>query len=295
MNQLIGCCGLDCEICDARIATFANDEALREKTAALWTKLNGVTITPDMINCAGCRIEGAKTSFCDKLCPVHNCVREKGLDTCADCRQMEGCPTLGRIAANSPCVLENLNRIRAAKSMKRYVALLRGVNISGKNKVPMAELKKCFEALGGMEVKTCLNSGNVVFSCEEADAAALADRIERMMQCEFGLDIPVFVILQEELADILRHAPDWWGTENQEIYDNLIFILPPATFPDVYQEIGAPKEGLEQIQAYQSAVFWSFSRKDYQKTNWWPRTARADIGSKLTIRTANTVRKIVSI
>ena len=140
MNQLIGCCGLDCEICDARIATFANDEALREKTAALWTKLNGVTITPDMINCAGCRIEGAKTPFCDKLCPVHNCVREKGLDTCADCRQMEGCPTLGRIAANSPCVLENLNRIRAAKSMKRYVALLRGVNISGKNKVMITQL-----------------------------------------------------------------------------------------------------------------------------------------------------------
>lgn len=40
-NQLIGCCGLDCEKCDARIATLTNDNALREKTAALWTKLNG--------------------------------------------------------------------------------------------------------------------------------------------------------------------------------------------------------------------------------------------------------------
>lgn len=59
-NQLIGCCGLDCETCDARIATLTNDNALREKTAALWTKLNGVTITPEMINCTGCRIEGAK-------------------------------------------------------------------------------------------------------------------------------------------------------------------------------------------------------------------------------------------
>lgn len=58
---------------------------------------------------------------------------------------------------------------------------------------------------------------------------------------------------------------------------------------------GALKEGLEQIQEYQSAVFWSFSRKDYQKTNWWSKTARADIGSKLTIRTANTVRRIVDI
>ena len=55
MNQLIGCCGLDCEKCDARIATLTNDNALREKTAALWTKLNGVTILPEMINCTGCR------------------------------------------------------------------------------------------------------------------------------------------------------------------------------------------------------------------------------------------------
>ena len=53
MNQLIGCCGLDCETCDARIATLTNDSALREKTAELWTKLNGVTITPEMINCTG--------------------------------------------------------------------------------------------------------------------------------------------------------------------------------------------------------------------------------------------------
>ena len=88
MDQLISCCGLDCEKCDARIATMTNDNALREKTAALWTTLNGVTITPEMINCTGCRVGGSKTPFCDKLCPVHNCVREKGLDTCADCGQI---------------------------------------------------------------------------------------------------------------------------------------------------------------------------------------------------------------
>lgn len=88
MNQLIACCGLDCESCDARIATLTNNNALREKTAALWTKLNGVTITPEMINCTGCRVDGAKTPFCDKLCLVHNCVREKRLDTCADCAQI---------------------------------------------------------------------------------------------------------------------------------------------------------------------------------------------------------------
>jgi uncharacterized protein (DUF1697 family) len=179
--------------------------------------------------------------------------------------------------------------------MKRYIALLRGINISGKNKVPMTELRKCFETLDFMEVKTCLNSGNVIFSCKDTDAAELVNRIERMIQHQFSLNIPVFVIPQEELADILRHTPDWWGTENQEIYDNLIFILPPATFPDVYHEIGAPKAGLEQIQEYQSVVFWSFSRKEYQKTNWWSKTASIPLGSKLTIRTANTIRKIVKM
>lgn len=179
--------------------------------------------------------------------------------------------------------------------MRRYIALLRGVNISGKNKVPMAELKLGFESLGFSDVRTWLNSGNVVFSGEEAEPAALTGQIEGMIQRRFGLEIPVFVLPQEELADTLRHAPDWWGTEDPEVYDNLIFILPPASFQDVYREIGAPKEGLEQIRDYGSAVFWSFDRKKYQKTNWWPKTASAEVAPKLTIRTANTVREIARL
>ena len=61
------------------------------------------------------RRRSAKTPFCDKLCPVHHCVREKSLDACADCGQMDSCPTLGRIAANSPFVLDNLRRLREGK------------------------------------------------------------------------------------------------------------------------------------------------------------------------------------
>ena len=179
--------------------------------------------------------------------------------------------------------------------MKRYIAFLRGINISGKNKVSMAELKQGFVRLDYTDVKTYLNSGNVIFSSDEADTVKTTSRIEEMIKNQFGLDIPVFVISKEEIEDILYHAPDWWGDENKEIYDNLIFIMSPATFKDVYDEIGEPKEGLEKIEEYKETVFWSFSRKDYQKTNWWSKTASAAIGSKLTIRTANTVRKIVSM
>ena len=179
--------------------------------------------------------------------------------------------------------------------MKRYIAFLRGVNISGKNKVPMAELKKGFEELDVSEVKTYLNSGNVAFSSDEDNIEVLTSQAETMINRKFGLDIPVFVISKEKLEDILQNAPEWWGDEKKEIYDNLIFIMPPATFAEVWGEIGEPKEELEKIKEYREAVFWSFSRKDYQKTNWWPKTASANISSKLTIRTANTVRKIVGM
>ena len=179
--------------------------------------------------------------------------------------------------------------------MRRYIALLRGVNISGKNKVPMAELKKGFEGLGFGEIKTYLNSGNVIFSSVEENTEGLMHRIESMIKEQFDLDIPVFVILKESLEDILQHAPEWWGSENKEIYDNLIFIVPPATFAEVSSEIGEPKEGLEKIKEYKETVFWSFSRRDYQKTNWWPKTASTGIGGKLTIRTANTIRRIVGM
>ena len=179
--------------------------------------------------------------------------------------------------------------------MKRYIVFLRGINISGKNKVPMAELKQNFERLDYTEVKTYLNSGNVIFSSDEANIIKTTSRIEEMIRNQFSLDIPVFVISKEELEDILHHALDWWGGESKEIYDNLIFIMPPVTFKDVYNEIGEPKKGLEKIEEYKETVFWSFSRKDYQKTNWWSKTASANISSKLTIRTANTVRKIVGM
>ena len=141
--------------------------------------------------------------------------------------------------------------------MKRYIAFLRGVNISGKNKVPMEELKKGFEEMGFSEVRTYLNSGNVIFSSDEGGIEGFTNQIETMIKRQFGVDIPVFVISKEALGDILVE--------------------------------------LEKIKGYKETVFWSFSRKDYQKTNWWPKTASANISAKLTIRTANTVRKIVEM
>lgn len=98
------------------------------------------------------------------------------------------------------------------------------------------------------EVKTYLNSGNIIFSSDEDDTKKLANQIERMIKRWFDLDIPVFVISKEALMKILQNAPKWWGTDNKEVYDNLIFIMPPAKFSDVYNEIGEPQKELEKYK-----------------------------------------------
>lgn len=179
--------------------------------------------------------------------------------------------------------------------MKRYIALLRGINISGKNKIAMSALKAEFTELGFAGVYTYLNSGNVVFGSEVHDEKFLADKIRSMIKEKFCLDIPVYVLLQEKLQDILGNAPNWWDSGNKEIYDNIIFIMPPLTYDELYNEIGSPKDEYEKICSYKNIVFWSFSRKDYRKTNWWSKTASSSVSSMLTIRTANTLKKIAEM
>ena len=108
MNRYTAFCGLDCEGCEARLATVNKDEALRRMVAALWSELNSVEITPEMINCVGCRIEGVKTPYCDHLCPIRACAREKTLETCGSCPEMRTCEKLGAITRNNPEALRRL-------------------------------------------------------------------------------------------------------------------------------------------------------------------------------------------
>lgn len=108
MKKFIAYCGLDCEKCDARKATLDNDNILREKVAELWSELNGVEITPEMINCEGCRVDGVKTPYCDVMCPIRQCALGKAIETCGDCSVMEDCRTVGIVFTNNAEALNNL-------------------------------------------------------------------------------------------------------------------------------------------------------------------------------------------
>ena len=173
-----------------------------------------------------------------------------------------------------------------------YCVFLRGINISGKNKIAMSDLKAQFESLGYQDVRTYLNSGNIVFSSDIQNLFEVRCSIEEMIRNSFGYDIPAYIISEKELQQILRHAPKWWGTEDKEKYDNLIFILSDESPQEISNMIGPVSEGLEQIEIYQNIIFWTFDRKSYQKCNWWKKTASSSIAEKLTIRTAGTIKKV---
>lgn len=108
MKEMIAYCGLDCEKCDAYIATTNDDQKLREKTAKLWSELNNAPILPEHINCQGCRVKGVKTVFCESICGIRQCAMKKGVATCGKCSDLENCPTVGAILKNNPSALNNL-------------------------------------------------------------------------------------------------------------------------------------------------------------------------------------------
>lgn len=177
----------------------------------------------------------------------------------------------------------------------KYIVLLRGINISGKNKIAMNELKKGLNNLGYKNVMTYLNSGNVILNCDTGDKQSITNNIHIMIKNKFNLEIPIYITTPLELEDILNNRPKWWGIGNKEIYDNIIFIIPPTKYQEIYDSIGEPKKDLENIQEYKDNIFWSFNLKEYRKTNWWSKTATTTIANKITIRTANTMRKILEL
>ena len=108
MNDYIAYCGLDCETCEARLATINDDNELRIKVSKEWSRLNGVEIMPEMINCSGCRMPGVKTVYCNSLCLIRQCAREKQMETCGGCPEMKLCEKVGAIIGNNPDARDRL-------------------------------------------------------------------------------------------------------------------------------------------------------------------------------------------
>ena len=111
MNTLISCCGLNCAVCEARIATLANDDELRRKTAEQWkVQFNAPEIDPGTINCTGCREPGVKIGHWAE-CGIRKCASAKGFQTCGECDSLEKCEIIKPVLQFSPDALQNLRSL----------------------------------------------------------------------------------------------------------------------------------------------------------------------------------------
>jgi len=135
--------------------------------------------------------------------------------------------------------------------MASHVALLRGINVGGRNKVPMADLREVVATLGHTGVTTYIQSGNVLFSTADTDTAKLAAALESAIEDRFGLWSSVVVLSRDELAGVLAASP-----YSDEPNPRLVHV--------VFLNAEPPQDLLDRIEAAVSAAAAKGSRDTVQ-------------------------------
>ena len=117
MEQIVAICGLECSSCPAYIARLKNDDVLRKKTAAEWSKTFGAEINPEDINCVGCiAADGVHIGHCSE-CEIRKCGFTKNVKNCAYCDEYI-CERMEKWFKNVPDAKKRLEQIRAQKQKK---------------------------------------------------------------------------------------------------------------------------------------------------------------------------------
>lgn len=125
--------------------------------------------------------------------------------------------------------------------MNHYICLLRAVNVTGKNKIRMQDLKKLFEYHSFHQVSTYIQSGNILFCTPENDRALLVQNIESMLKKEYGVHIPIIVHTPSELEQIAHQNP-FFHQEEKHLYITFLETPPDDIFMRKLKEIDTRDE-----------------------------------------------------
>lgn len=175
----------------------------------------------------------------------------------------------------------------------RYILLLRGINVGGKNKVSMTDLKALLENAGFENLDSYINSGNLFFSIAESREICIS-KIRQVLEKNYDFSIPFALLTKEEYLEEKAELPDWWKEEPAR-RDVLFFscdmdksvilnFLEKSTF---YKEI---------VYVGKQAVFWGkMDEAEYLKTTYHKKLMKQDFYKQITIRNGNTFDKIAEI
>jgi uncharacterized protein (DUF1697 family) len=175
-----------------------------------------------------------------------------------------------------------------------YLALLRGINVGGKNIIRMADLRQAFEDMGFADVRTYIQSGNVIFGADPRSSnGKLAARIERGLSRRFDYRARAIVMSGRQYRRALSHAPASWG-EDPTRKHNAIFAGPAVRTSAVLRQLPPVRDGLEEVTCRPGVIFWSASIRGLSRTTMM-KLASHPVYDELTVRNHRTALALLDL
>lgn len=173
-----------------------------------------------------------------------------------------------------------------------YVALLRGINVGGNNKIDMKLLKKAFEQAGMSNVVTYINSGNIVFTCGDKAKQEIVHILEQCILEHFGLNIKVLVLHLDDMKKVLQELPESW-TNDEKMKSDVLFLWEEIDDATVLDKLVIRPE-IDTVKYVQGAILWSVDKQNVTKSG-MSKIIGTELYRKVTVRNVNTTRKIYSL
>lgn len=174
----------------------------------------------------------------------------------------------------------------------RYAALLRGINVGGKNRVPMARLREVFQEVGHTDVRTYINSGNIVFESPRLHVGALSQHLEAAIETEFGFPTRVLVLPGSTVKQIAAALPDDWARDERSSC-NVLYLLPERASPKALEEFHVNPE-YEEARYCDGAILSRVDRAHIGRSA-VHKLIGTELYSHVTIRNCNTARKLAAM
>ncbi len=181
---------------------------------------------------------------------------------------------------------------RAIAAPMIYVALLRGINVGGKNKVAMKQLKAVFEDGGMRSVRTYINSGNVIFDTTERARARLTQRLEDAIARRFGFRIEVLLRDLRTMRALVHAIPPEW-TDDAKMRCYVMFLWDDVARPSVLEELPFKPE-IDDVRYVAGAIVWRVDRKNITRSG-MAKMVGTPLYKQMTIRSVNTTRKLLEL
>ncbi|MDB5170214.1 MAG: hypothetical protein JWN82_610 [Candidatus Saccharibacteria bacterium] len=178
--------------------------------------------------------------------------------------------------------------------MHTYVVLLRGINVGGKNKVPMADLRVCLEKLGLSNVSTYIASGNVIVESEKA-AAKVQAQVEQALPGSFKLDsqlIKVLVLSHAQLQAVIDNKPEGFGEQPEKYHSDAIFLMGIDSAQAM--AVFAPREGVDKVWPGDGVIYSQRLSSERTKSR-LSKIVGTPAYRSMTIRNWNTTTKLLEI